>query len=193
MTVQLVIPGDHLSTSVDLISSLVLIEPDGELDDLAPRLPGSRLWEERTELPLEGSGSRFPMQVIDFERQGIPSAGWKLSWSPTSLDSPYQHGLVLNINERNTRLMEALQSDDDVLNSIMMFDVGRQLVIGALMSEDFVNDHRSYEDGTVGKAVLGLINACFPDRSVPDLANYYRQEPHEIEGQLQNSLKILGE
>lgn len=193
LTIEFEIPGEALAVSVDLVSTLVLVETSGEPEALAPRLAGSRLWESRTRYHLEGSGSRFPMQVIDFERLGIPSAGWKLSWSPTNMEAPYQHGLVLNINAKNELMMHMLQDADDVLHHILMFDIGRQLVTGALMSEDFVMQHRSYDDGSVGKAILGLINACFPDQGISDLANHYRQEPSEIEGQLQHSLKILGE
>ena len=70
MEVSLNPPSENLGGTLLLLSQLTLAEPSASESPLAPRSPGSILWEDRVSVTLEGSAARFPVEMIESTSRG---------------------------------------------------------------------------------------------------------------------------
>jgi hypothetical protein len=71
---------------------------------------GSLFSEHRSRLILEGSGSLFPVTVVDFSHTAFdPDAGWHLAGTP-ELNAPFFGAFLLSLNARDSELLDALTS-----------------------------------------------------------------------------------
>ncbi|MGP3707817.1 hypothetical protein [Gordonia paraffinivorans] len=72
---------------------------------------GSILWEDEHRVQLAGASTMFPTEVVDFEAFGLnPNASWH-AILPPSPDAPAMGALLLLLNEKDTRLVEAVQKE----------------------------------------------------------------------------------
>ena len=65
---RIAVPGQELARDLRLITRLTLHDNGTTESRIAPRLPGSILWEETDTYAIEGSGSLFPIEQIEFTR-----------------------------------------------------------------------------------------------------------------------------
>jgi hypothetical protein len=143
---------------------------------LAPRQPGSILWSDSSKVILEGQGSRFPMETVDFQHlPGIPShAGWHLAWSPLDPHLAISAAARLQINQANQPVLDAVtavQPDDrqQLVRRVVYWDVARRMITGMLDNQDFRGMEGAYEEGTLGAAVTTMISLHLPNESIQGL------------------------
>jgi hypothetical protein len=194
------IEGILLSDKVRFELQLVLAF-HGKMRDqfkLAAKRPGSILWREEKVVILEGQGTRFPTELVNFaDTQWLPqNAGWFLDWDPKTLDESVLGNLRLFLNTENEPVrrsaVESLQADQPI-RDIIMFDVGRALISGALENDDFIQYAGDYEDGSVGASVRRLLRALFPNESIEGIAQRYHHSRSRFECDLQDHFRLFKE
>ncbi|GGR73183.1 hypothetical protein GCM10010169_16470 [Micromonospora fulviviridis] len=190
------IPGEELGGKLHLRLRIVLAETDPAAGRLAPRRPGSILWQDTTIAVLEGSGSRFPVVQTSFANSGIADgrpAMWYLSCG-TDLDSSDTGSIRLYLNTDHPATASLLNSPDSersqVLADVIRYDAARQLVLHALSHEELDLDG-GYESGTLGDLLANLLRRCFPLRTLNELRGDRQSDPGEFEARIQAALGVV--
>lgn len=201
IALDLEIPGSLVASQVVVIASLFLATAaGGRRSNVAPSIPGSLLWSEERRTVLEGLGSRFPMELVDFSLvTWLPSgAAWFLDWDPAAPENLLLRSVRLFLNVSNAKVASAVRTQDVVsdeaaaIRSAIHYDVGRTLVLGMLESEDFVAGHREMARGTVGAHVLALLAMLFPGESIEALRSLARGRPALFDARLQERFRLFG-
>ena len=188
--------GVRLAGSVAL-STRVTLKQQGRHDSgLAASRIGSILWHEESTIQVEGLGARFPMEFADFSEHGFPTnAGWRLYWRK-DFHSQAMGSLCLLINRQHERLRgivsNALHDSQSptILESIH-FAVARDLIVGGIESDDFVEEPGSFPKGSIGEAIQLLIRRTFGNETPDAVRQLYRTDPERFECQLQHALKLF--
>jgi hypothetical protein len=198
--VDLVLEGERLGGSLRLDSRVILTHPGSSEAPLAPQRSGSVLWSDGVTVTLEGETARFPIQVVDFERAGIPGGtegAWFLQWSPPDLEAPTLGSLRLLVNRANP-LVARLVAEGPVvpelalLQSVLRHDIARQLIQGALDNPEF-DRSADYGADALGTALQGLIDSTFGADSLESLRGLRRTSPQDFEVRLQAASRILSD
>lgn len=201
-TIEFRIPGADIATSVDLIVGAVLVARERRQPLVAASVPGSWLWKDVQELRLEQTHGRFPMEWTDFARSGLPvEAPWYLDWPSQDWDAPLLGALRLRLNATNPAMrnvMDLPETDGKRQITIRsaILDVAKLLVIAALGSDEFVENHGSYPEGSVGFSIRLLIVTAFHGETMPTLRTRLRDHAGNFHMQLQAALvpfRELGE
>lgn len=191
------IEGALLASEVVISVSLLLSTPGESSGRFAPKLTGSLLWRSQRKILLEGTGTRFPVEMVDFAKSlsWLPeNAGWFLDWDRSDFTRPVLGSVRLYINANHKRLKTAVtgtQETDQTVRETVSFDIARTMIMTALDSEDFLENAERYANETVGAAVRRLIHTLFAGDTLFDLAEYRQQYPDRFECQLQDRLKFF--
>jgi hypothetical protein len=198
LVLSLHVPGRELAGSLDVRTLILLLEGDTDDPPLSARVPGSVLWEDSHRVPLEGQGSRFPMEWLDFGSAGwLPAgAGWYLEWSADEPSAPALGSIRLYLNESHAAIRAAVSArppdpEQQVIRETMQFDVARMLVLGALRADPEAWDTAGEEPGTVATVVNRLIRVVFPTETLPGLRNRYAVAPDRLEVRMQDGLRLF--
>jgi hypothetical protein len=191
---RLDIDGTNLARSLELAVCLVLLQPDGNVQRFAPKLPGSILAKHTQTVLLEGEGARFPVEVIDFAPTYYPSdAGWVLYWDAENLHQTVLGDTRLYINARHKRVRRAVsenRTEDYGIREAVRLDVARTLIIGALNNDDFVENPNAFAYGSVGAVVRNMLGLYFPDIPLTQLRDNSKH-PQSFEPKLQERLRAF--
>jgi hypothetical protein len=193
------IDGTELAEEIKIELQLVLAQPGNSSSKLAPHRPGSILWRESRVVKIEGEGSRFPVEAIDFgdQFQSLPAqAAWFLDWNPTALDEPFLRSVRLFLNKEHKAVRKAIQNrtkEDKLLLEMIHFDVSKDMITAALRNDEFVQNHQNYKPGTVGAAIRNMIVTFFPGKSIDRLSGDYRFSPSRVECELQAGFELFKE
>ena len=190
--VGLTVPGSEAGGLVTLRTRLVLRYPGEAPSPIAPRRTGAILWEEESNLAVEGGSARFPITAADFKAiNDCPDdAAWFLEWDPADLDSPVLGGLRLLVNSGHESIPDMLRSGSSdprasVLRSFVTFDVARSLIAGALRNDRFVTDSESFEQGTLGRMIFELIALCWPGKPIPSMRSRIDEDAALVNAEIQ--------
>jgi hypothetical protein len=191
------VPGHSVAGDVVLISQLTLSSVTGDSrPTLAPAAPGSILWQDEYKVTLEGGASRFPVEKVDFSSSFPSGAGWILDWDKSEPGAMFLGCVRLYLNSEHECVCRAVEgpldspSNSAIVSSIY-FDVGRTLVRGMLADEGFRHDYETYEDGTVGGVVTGLMKALFPGETPEELFAEMRERSEYFDARLQHGLRVF--
>lgn len=190
-------PGMDLSHSLTLSACLVMLKRgDGGARRFSPVRPGSVLWRHEESVLLEGEGTRFPVEALDFAASTwLPSeAAWFLDWDPHAFDQAVLGGIRLYVNAGSERVRMAVAGGPEAEPAIresIRYDVARTLISGSFRNANFLANADSYEEGTVGAAVRRLIRALFPYESLEALQSEHDEQPHRFFCRLQDSLAMF--
>jgi hypothetical protein len=182
--------GVDLGRSVSVEARIVLLETDIAAERLAPRRPGSLLWQQTHQVILEGSGGRFPTTTADFSSAGLPGgdAGmWYLEIADSDLGASPTQALRLYLNSANPAIRGVL--DDPATDAsahilqFLRYETARQLLMAALRDQEF-DDRADYGRGTFGDVLVTLVRIYFPGRGIAQLRNDYVLHPAELDAEL---------
>jgi hypothetical protein len=195
LAVELHLEGATLGGRLTLETLVVVTEPY-PLDRLAPQHPGSIIWRASSWTDLEGVGTQFPTDTLDFAAVGIdPEAGWQLKVDLTDPDSRFMSAVRLTLNSGHPAiaLLLAGAKDDgtDQLLRTLNWDVTRQMVRAALECEDVQRIEVDYETTTVAGVLRNLLARIWPLETPSTLQHWYRNEPDRIEVHLQHNARLL--
>lgn len=196
---ELTIPSGYAGGRIDLRSAVVLARPLGDAGQFAARGRGSVLWrdEEPHRVFVEGSGTRFPVDAIEFGAGNrFPVAAlYVLDWDSGDLGLPFLGSVRLHVNTRHPKsaLIREPDGSDEAraLSEQVRFDVARQLISGALRNREFLDGTVAYPDGSVGKVVVTLCRQMlFQHSSLSRLAGRLQDNPSTFEAELQAALRL---
>jgi hypothetical protein len=192
------VPGKLLAEDVVISTQIVLVQAFKASDVLAARYPGSILWQDSVRVVVEGSGSRFPVEVVDFATVTWAPyrAAWFLAWNSKDLDQPFLRNVRLFVNEGHRSVVEAAQAtaptaEQAIIQSAMYYDVGRQLIRGALLNDDFICSPDEYPEGSTGRAILRMLGLYFQSDTPSGLRKMMCNRPEHFDGQLQGTLSLF--
>lgn len=190
------VPGDEAGGVLHLGLRVVLAETDQHAGPLAPRRPGSILWQTTTRVVLEGAGSRFPVVQLSFAKAGIADgrrALWYLNCG-NDLEASDTGSLRLYLNTDHPAVQSMISSpsgdDSKVLAELIRGDLARQMVLHALNHDDLDLD-AGYEQGTLGDMLVNLLRRCFPTRTLHDLRGDRDTDAGEFEARIQAALGVM--
>lgn len=192
---ELPLSGESLGGRLTLSLRVVLGHANGGAP-LAPNRPGSLLWSDMARVALEGSGSRFPVVPVAFEESGLAggrTGAWYLNIEMLDLTASGSGSLRLYLNPSHPAIKEMLdQPETDAsrqLAEFIHYDVARQLVVQALLSDE-LDDQIAYESDSLGDMLIALLARLFPDRDLRTLQGDYRTTPGELEAEIQGRLGL---
>jgi hypothetical protein len=184
-----IIPGSTLGGTLTIEVSLVLRRPGSAVSPLAPSRPGLLLWRKSEQLALEGSGGRFPTISTDFAAEGIVGeimGLWYLHISDSDLQANCTSAVTLYINSANPSIQDVLVAGDarnSQLVKFMMYDVYRQLMMAAILHEEF-DDRLEYDRGSLGDILVTLLKIFFPGSDIGQLRRNLELNASAVEAEL---------
>jgi hypothetical protein len=195
------IPGSAVAGAVELQGCLFLKDStsSSRASPLSATLAGSLLWTDEKTIVLEGTGSRFPVELADFSSMPwLPSdAGWYLEWNAGAPEDLVLSSMRLLVNSSNKLVAKAaLAMTDgdpvtDVVLEAMYLDVGEQLICGLLGNPEFVSRREAFPPGTVGRHVSSLLRVHFPADSADSLAQALKRDASLFRARLQAAFRTF--
>ena len=189
------VPGRSVARTIQLETRIVLISRAAQSLAVSARLPGSLLFQDAIEVKLEGVGSRFPMEWVDFETTIYPdSAPWALVWDRENLEAAALGAIRLYLNAGSALITKELGptgSTNPFLEDALELDLVRSLIEGALENPEFMANPKAYESESVGGMLRNLIRRTFGEspRAVRELR---RTNPSAFDADLKAGSRVFG-
>jgi hypothetical protein len=187
--------------NLTLTRSVVLAARGSQTDPLTAQAIGGVLWRESRRdahtVGLEPTPERLSTEILDFDRmpQFDRDAAWQLDLDLDDLDASPSRTLRLLVNAAHPAIDRLLTGDEDeatrATESVLRWDVARQLVGGALQHDEFVGGAGQFRPSSVGWLLERLLGRWFPDMSVTELHTMASEQPAHLEGLLQARLDLL--
>lgn len=195
LAVELSLEGLELGGRLTLETLLVVTDPK-PLDLLAPQQPGSIIWRTAHWTDLEGIGTQFPTDTLDFRAAGLhPDAGWQFKVDMSDPDARFMASARLTLNSGHPAIARLLtgatDAGTDQLLRTLNWDVTRQMVREALSSEDVVALDIDSEATSVAGVLRNLIGRIWPLESIATLQLWSLSDPARIEVHLQQHARLL--
>ena len=193
---QLQLDGNSLGGVLFLEAAIILFSASGGHGPLAPTRPGSILWSESRRLDLEGEGTRFPVQLVSFEKAGLrgPNAVWCLRWDSTDYEQAAGACLRIMLNRDHPKAEAAAREPDDRENAgtmqVLRWDIARQMITAAL--DDVAGfETLDWPEGSLGAALAARIRTVFPSLSLAECRALRRTGPEDFETSLQTTMGLF--
>lgn len=195
LAVELQLDGTELGGRLTLSTLLVVTEPK-PLDRLAPQHPGSIVWRTSHWTDLEGVGTQFPTDTIDFSAAGLdPDAGWQFRIDLSDPDARFMSAARLTLNSGHPSIVRLLGGAKDAgteqLLRTLNWDITRQMVFAALDSEDVAGLDIDLDATSVAGVLRNLLGRIWPTVSTATLRQWRRTDPSRIETHLQHNVKLV--
>ena len=192
--IEFSLDSSQLSREVRLDTEVLLVASPPARSPFVATRPGSRLYMESSHIDLEGSGSRLPIELADLggEIPGLaaPGAAWHVLLETTDLHAPTMRSLRVLLNRQEQRVVEAAQSGDVVLLSLLSADVARRILSLAISDDEFQTNPDDFEEGTTGEAARRLMKLCFPGLSPASVLAIAVSSPARYESVIQSCTRI---
>jgi len=195
LPIEVRLHGSDLGGRLTLETVLVAVspKPDGAL---SPARPGSILWRERHWTNLEGVGSQFPTESVDFKASGRDErAGWELRIDLSDPDARFMSAVRLIMNSGHPSIAKLLRGelgeDTEQLLRTVHWDVTRQMVYTAIRSDDVAALELDPEALSVAGVLRNLVAVVFPTENIVTLRKWLDSEPERIELRLQHHCGLL--
>jgi len=187
--------GPRLGGSLRLTASVVL-EHAEDAGPVAPATTGSVLIREHRSWMLEGIGSRFPVEMLDFQKAGIrhPAAAWVIRWDRREPEWDARAAVRLQVNSGHplaTLLADPESEEAALLHTVMRRDVLRDLVSTATELEGFSIELGAWPEGSLGQSLSLLLASVFPDLSIEEIRSLRRDDTAAFEAVLQGTTRFL--
>lgn len=195
LAVDLRLPGAELGGRLTLSTLVVVTEPR-PLDRLAPQQPGSIIWQTSHWTDLEGIGTQFPTDTVDFRSAGLGShAGWQFRIDLSDPEARFMSSTRLTLNSGNPQIKQMLAGTKDPgtdqLLRTLRWDVTRQMVYAALDSDDVAGLDIDSEAVSTAGVLRNLLGRIWPTVSVATLRQWRRTDPARIEVHLQQNVGLV--
>jgi len=174
--------SSELCEHIVLHSAIMLKNDLTDVPRWAPSKRGSTCWNDETRVPLEGFGSRFPMQDLEFSKHHkLPNqASWHLDWRPGLLHYSFNSAVTLYLNSEKVDFFDRIQEGDDVLIEQVMSAITGEICGYLLEREEFMDEDSNYPDGSLGKVALTWLSQAMPGLTLPEIKNTFIRSPNTI-------------
>jgi hypothetical protein len=188
------IKGKYLAEDIELITELVLYQSNKNSPPFTADKAGQILVGDKHKVNLEGSKNRFPIEEVSFDTPGpwseAKQASWHLDWNPMVLDVPFMKEVRLYLNSKNPRFIEEATDQKSTIASFIHQDVARRILTGALLNEDFLENHINYETDSIGGVAARQLKIFFPSRGIQEVKNLFQTNRDRFETILQSKLPL---
>jgi hypothetical protein len=184
----------ELGGTLVLSTFLVLTASMGERGLGATR-PGSVLWKDVERVALEGDAARFPISLISFSENGLPThAPWRIDIRDTDLEVPVTSTASVLVNADH-KAAAAMAHDPDGsapsrrLADALKADIALRM-LEILRTSKEVGDSGSFPEGSLGEALMMLREVLLPMESVDTIQSAHHSEVARIEAELLGALRV---
>lgn len=196
--VSVTVPGYEIAHDVTVGVKLTLESCGGNFSAIAPRLRGMVLWEDAYRVRVEGSGSRFPIEAIDFSETplGPRTASWRLQFVDEDLRAHPMSGMQLFLNAGNVRLGQILTDSEDaekrsILLDTIKYDVAMSIVARALNSDEFIEEPGNFGVDTIASVARHILSLMNPHKGLEVFAIELKERPDKFKADLQAALSLF--
>lgn len=192
---ELTIEPGILASQVTLHRGVVVQEPGvGPSSILSPVHTGSRLVEDEPfPVILEGEGSRFPVETLDFDQVGLQGA-WLLDVDPgADAEDPFLGVARLLLNESHPAVQLLSSRPPDELVPLVLNALGSdslRMMIQYAASDETYAEPAVFPDESLGH-VLHSAGENELGEPLPHLIRLLHDEPQRFEQILQGRTKYL--
>lgn len=195
LAVEVRLDGVELGGRLTLETLLVVTTPQ-PTSKFAPQHPGSILWRQSHWTDLEGTGSQFPTDTMDFAAAGLdPEAGWQLRIDLSDPDARFMSAVRLTLNSAHPAVDRLLGGAKDEgtaqLLRTLNWDVTRQMVHAAINDESVAGLDIDPEGTSVAVVLRNLVGRIWPMESPATLRGWLKDDPARIEVHLQHASRLL--
>lgn len=174
------IPGDMLSSVLDVRTDVLLAVPVASGSPLSPQKAGDRIWSDEIRIRLEGEEPRFPIETADFAALlgGVAqaTAPWHVHWSPHDWDRDFHGSIRLYLNQDHPEFIERVEQQDGLTLQAMLADVMGQVCEKYVLdaeSEDF----GEFEPGTLGAQAKAWLSKAWPSQDLSVVRSVLTDRP----------------
>lgn len=132
-SIEVSLPSREIAHEIRIQVVVVLGSSDTDAhDNRAAHLKGSRLRSVDTffRVILEGDGSMFPTEAVNFVEAGFPAnAVWFLKFNAEGLDEPMLGTVRLFVNTAHPKSQALLSGDDTVVMSVLRHGILEQMLL----------------------------------------------------------------
>lgn len=190
---QLTLEGNRLCERIVLSSRIVLASSVSGVPSWVASGRGAIVWQDDTDISLEGFGSRFPMRAIPFSE--VPrldrTAPWHLEWSAALLHYSFNSAVTLLLNSERKDFLEKVKAEDKVVMEQMVSGFMSEICAHVLSSEEFLRSGSEFSEGSLGAVARGWITNAMPGMSVQEAKAKYEMFPSEFHTALRGLAAVI--
>lgn len=189
--VGLRLPGERLGGTLTLQPVVALLRRVSPRLPGTAGLPGSVLWQGPVHrVHIEGSASRFPVDLIDFRNARLPErAGWYLQLDLSDLRLPVAASVRLLVNRGIEHVRQAVTAattpSEQALAAAIRADVARQLIASAVLAQGTDLAAEEWPEDSIGRMLVKLIDLTFPQHDPDSLRQMALQRTTDFDAQIQ--------
>jgi hypothetical protein len=175
--VEVVVPGNRLGGVLHIETAVVLAGVAEPRPAVAHR-PGSALWNDATEVRLQGDAPLFPIALIPFSKSGLPDkAAWFLELG-SDLEASALGAIQLLVNQEHPAAAAVSRAGnpdavDRAVLSALKSDVIRSMLERAITDEAFEMTEQ-FEKDSLGAVLQGLVRTYMASHVQNDLLDIRR-------------------
>ncbi|WP_018144857.1 hypothetical protein [Thioalkalivibrio sp. AKL6] len=179
------INGDTLQGRIELFTSLAF-NHGSRLSRLAPLAPGSRLWDDRFVIQIEGGGSRMPMESRDFSSfsRQLSDAPWYIHLSANRVEERFASVFRVILNTARPDIYGPLIRGEQPLTLLFRAEIVRHILMRLLLSEELEFDAGDFPDGSLGAVALSWLATAFPEEDVGQVRQKAMDDPARFESMI---------
>ncbi|WP_315093521.1 hypothetical protein [uncultured Cellulomonas sp.] len=164
LIVEGTIPGNRAGGALELTTTLTTAADWPTAPIGVARRVGSMFFTDSVRVTLEGSGSLFPVAVVDFAHTRFdPDSSWHLT-APLDLGAPFSGTFLLSINKRDTELVDAITAPKPTATQrLLAQEIHHQV---AMMMLELALEAEQHDE---------LLSVDWPAESAGDVLKYLRQ------------------
>lgn len=179
-----------LSGDLTLQTTLTVAHAAVAADELAPCVPGQRIWHDAVRIRLEGGRARLPMAVAsfssEFARHGLAGALFHVEVAPhPELD--FEQTVLVYLNADFPRFVDQVGAGEAVATALLWEAIVRRLIhlatVGELVTDSDIAD--PLEPGSLGSTLRRWLSLAFPTMAVAEVCAMAREAPSRFEAVLQ--------
>lgn len=155
--------GDQIGGDLQIRTTLILGEGQPAPKPWIASRAGSIFLEEKHSVTLEGSGSTFPVGVLDFASSTYPiNASWFLE-SSCNMEARFSSAFRLMVNERDVDLLRAIRSTRPTSSDILLLSQFKGEVLSSLLQFSYrlqtegILEVGEHSKGSVGYVLSSLV------------------------------------
>jgi hypothetical protein len=185
--------SERLARDVVITSGVYLARPVESRDPLAPRAPGSRLWEISDRLRLEGGATRLPMYEVAFSEWFAGDRISRAEFHVDFVDDPeleIESALTVYLNSECPGFVAEVGRAGSAAERRLWNGIIRRAVATAMLSGDFIGEG-SESAGSLASTVQRWARHIWQDVPVSKLSDLPMSSYSRFEAQIESWLDGL--
>ncbi len=180
-----------LTRDMTLETVIAVTGTAGIVDPLVPTLLGSRVWEDRWRVRLEGGRARLPFEIFDFEAAylglGMANALFHVEVADDA-ELDFEQAVCVSLNSRFATFIAAVERLDPVATAVLWDAVLRRVLVEGIGNGFDTGAH--YPDASLGIQWTRWFGQAFPGESIDSVQRLLMEQPSRFEARIQSWSRI---